>query len=622
MANGTELEPGSGGDTICTTDLDNFTGYSTTGKMQGVSLLVGATPAAVSSANPYPVSVIGTAAVSAASLPLPSGASTAANQSTGNSSLASILSALGGTLVVGDGGGSLTVDGTVAVTGTFWQATQPVSAASLPLPSGAATAAKQPALGTAGTASADVLSVQGVASMTALKVDGSAVTQPVSGTFWQATQPVSLAATVTVTGAGGTFPVTDSGGSLTVDAPVGTPVFVRLSDGSSAIATLPVSLASVPSHAVTNAGTFAVQVDNTVTVASHAVTNAGTFAVQVSSALPAGTNHVGGVDIEAFEASASVTMQSAATATGNGTALTVTGYGTAVIQVTGTFVGTVTFEATADGANYHAISATQIGTGTIATTGTTTGIYRLSVSGLTSVRARVSAYTSGGVTAVGRATNAPMATKAVQIAGNVITSNGGTFAVQAAQSGAWNVGTVTTVTTCATVTTVSSVTDASVQGKAAHDAAASGNPVLTGAEANRARITAVTEGDAARVQADRYGRLKVVGGQDLLIAAVQATASGDTSLVAAPGASTRLKLVRVEASNSHATTAVTVGLKSASLNGGSVFGKKYLPAAGGLAVWTFPHGHLMCGANEALNVNLSAGSAQVEVTAYYEQVAD
>jgi hypothetical protein len=48
------------------------------------------------------------------------------------------------------------------------------------LPSGAATAAKQPALGTAGTASADVITVQGIASMTALKVDGSAVTQPIS----------------------------------------------------------------------------------------------------------------------------------------------------------------------------------------------------------------------------------------------------------------------------------------------------------------------------------------------------------------------------------------------------------------------------------------------------------
>lgn len=48
------------------------------------------------------------------------------------------------------------------------------------LPTGAATAAKQPALGAAGTASTDVITVQGIASMTALKVDGSAVTQPVS----------------------------------------------------------------------------------------------------------------------------------------------------------------------------------------------------------------------------------------------------------------------------------------------------------------------------------------------------------------------------------------------------------------------------------------------------------
>lgn len=58
--------------------------------------------------------------------------------------------------------------------------TQPVSAASLPLPSGASTAAKQPALGTAGSASSDVITIQGIASMVAVKIDGSAVTQPVS----------------------------------------------------------------------------------------------------------------------------------------------------------------------------------------------------------------------------------------------------------------------------------------------------------------------------------------------------------------------------------------------------------------------------------------------------------
>src|SRR5713226_1363517 len=57
-------------------------------------------------------------------------------------------------------------DGSINVSGT------------VSLPTGAATSAKQPALGTAGAASGDVITVQGIASMTALKVDGSGVTQP------------------------------------------------------------------------------------------------------------------------------------------------------------------------------------------------------------------------------------------------------------------------------------------------------------------------------------------------------------------------------------------------------------------------------------------------------------
>lgn len=68
--------------------------------------------------------------------------------------------------------GALRTDGSTVI--------QPISAASLPLPSGAATAAKQPALGTAGSSSADVITVQGAGGMTALKTDGSGATQPVS----------------------------------------------------------------------------------------------------------------------------------------------------------------------------------------------------------------------------------------------------------------------------------------------------------------------------------------------------------------------------------------------------------------------------------------------------------
>lgn len=91
---------------------------------------------------------------------------------------------------------------TFPVSGTFWQTTQPVSVASLPLPSGAATAAKQPALGTAGTPSADVLSVQGAASMTPLKTDGSGVTQPVS----LATAPALVASSATIGNVGQIYP--------------------------------------------------------------------------------------------------------------------------------------------------------------------------------------------------------------------------------------------------------------------------------------------------------------------------------------------------------------------------------------------------------------------------------
>jgi hypothetical protein len=102
-----------------------------------------------------------------------------------------ITGAAGATL---DGVAGSPSTGVVTVQGVASGTAVSVSAASLPLPSGAATSAKQPALGTAGTASSDVITVQGIASMTALKVDGSAVTQPVSGT-------VAVSGTVTTSDA-------------------------------------------------------------------------------------------------------------------------------------------------------------------------------------------------------------------------------------------------------------------------------------------------------------------------------------------------------------------------------------------------------------------------------------
>lgn len=144
----------------------------------------------------------GTFAISASTLPLPTGASTAAKQDTGNTSLASIdgkVPALGQALAAASVPVVLTAAQITTLTPlstvTVQQSTasnlkvdpsgvtSPISAASLPLPTGAATSAKQPALGTAGTASSDVITVQGIASMTPLKVDGSGVTQPISGSI-------------------------------------------------------------------------------------------------------------------------------------------------------------------------------------------------------------------------------------------------------------------------------------------------------------------------------------------------------------------------------------------------------------------------------------------------------
>jgi len=93
--------------------------------------------------------------------------------------------------------GSLTVSGSVSVSN--FPATQLVSAIALPLPDGAATAAKQPALGTAGISSADVLSIQGVEDGTPVPISGSVVCFPgdtfaVTGTI-TASQGAAAAAT-------------------------------------------------------------------------------------------------------------------------------------------------------------------------------------------------------------------------------------------------------------------------------------------------------------------------------------------------------------------------------------------------------------------------------------------
>lgn len=157
--------------------------------------------------------------------------------------------------------------------------------------------------------------------------------------------------------------------------------------------------------------------------------------------IPADTTN--GIDVDVtrvtgvttFTATADTTMQNAVSATANGTSLTVTGYGTAVFRVTGTFTATVDFEASVDaGANWYAISAMS-NAGTLASQVSSAGLYRINCAGIDVIRARVT-WTSGtSITVIGRATSVPLATNTVGVAGTVTVgshavTNAGTFATQ------------------------------------------------------------------------------------------------------------------------------------------------------------------------------------------------
>lgn len=92
-------------------------------------------------------------------------------------------------------------------------------------------------------------------------------------------------------------------------------------------------------------------------------------------------------------------LQSAAVAQGNGTPLDVTGLAWVVVQVVGITTATITWEATIDGSTWAGVRATPLATGTAAATATADGLYQLDVRGLAQIRARISAWTSGTITA-------------------------------------------------------------------------------------------------------------------------------------------------------------------------------------------------------------------------------
>lgn len=176
------LNPGAGGAVIAT---DLVTGK----EYQIIKIATGGSGVAdeVTTASPMPVTVITSA--------LPTGAATAANQQTDaltDTELRASPVPVSGTVSVANFPATQPVSGTVAVSN--FPATQPISAASLPLPTGAATAANQQTDALTDTQlRATPVPVSGTVTA------NTGLTQPLTDTQLRASAvPVSIAATIAV----------------------------------------------------------------------------------------------------------------------------------------------------------------------------------------------------------------------------------------------------------------------------------------------------------------------------------------------------------------------------------------------------------------------------------------
>lgn len=118
------------------------------------------------------------------------------------------------------------------------------------------------------------------------------------------------------------------------------------------------------------------------------------------------------------------TLQDAAVATGNGTALDVALYNSVGLEVTIATTATVTFEGTVDGSTWASTvcTATSNTSATLVTSSTATGTYQCGVAGLSKFRARISSWTSGAVTVKARATTALISRRGGAVGGGGLAS--------------------------------------------------------------------------------------------------------------------------------------------------------------------------------------------------------
>lgn len=637
---------------------------------------------------------------------------------------------------VSDAGGSLTVDGSVSITG----------AVDTELPAAAAISADNTAAPTAPSVYSFPLMFDGTNwdRMRGTSVDGLLVDLG-------ANNDVVVSGTVTANAGTGPFPVSDNAGSLTVDAPVGTPVAARLSDGTAFLTTtggrLSVDASGIelevggPAAADSPVGANPVVIGGRASTATPTPVSADGDAVHLwtdrhgavktvmvddagDSAMD-GTNNALRVNVVAGSGSGTEYVEDAVTpadpqagalmlrrrdapvseasAAGDWVAADATQYGAQFVQVVssggafidsfggsggtaqadksaftegtttftpvgGVFNETITADPTEDQAaaaritakralhaNLRNASGTEIGTASnpvrIDPTGTTTQPVSdaggsLTVDGTVSISGTVTVADASldNATLVDNAAFTDGTTRLMmagyifdETAGTALTENDAAAArVDSKRAQVFVIEDETTRGRRATVTasnalkvdgsavtqpvsqaTASSL-NAQVVGPAAHDAAVSGNPVRIAAKGNTNEPTAVsTDGDTVDLWSDLLGRLVILSGHPNPEppVSVNATASGNTTVIAAPGASLSLYINKVSVHNRDASNRL-VALQDGA--GGTTRWRAELASEGGGSLIDFGARGWKLTANTLLNANLdAAGNVDVNVTEYY-----
>lgn len=462
----------------------------------------------------------------------------------------------------------------------------PISAASLPLPTGAATSAKQPALGTAGTASSDVLSVQGIASMTPLLVNGSGSTQPISGTV-TANQGGTWS-TRLQDGTG--TPITSTGGALNVSGTI----TGSTTSGQTALQTTSITNNSTDA-------TLAVSGYSNVTTCITGTYN--TYAGQFQISLDGGVTYPGVIQ------STRTDTQTIESTTGNLTNIT------------------RCWNTSAAGATNFRLHTTALtsGTATVTQIASSDDLSYIPVAGLSGVNG--TAFTTAGFVDIKGADGNVFVRQATA-------SNLNAQAQGAAASGASKSGNPVQVggvfnTTQPTVTTGQAVEAQAtargahivavgvdnfpVNGVAANNATQSGNPLSVGATAINAAPTVATNGQAAQLNADLEHYLLMrpwANKENIVSGCANITTATNTSLIAAQGAGVKIYMLGFSVSNSGSTTDQ---LDFTSASGGTRLWSTINPTGGG-SNFSLPE-PVVTGANAALFVTTAQASTTEKICA-------